>query len=98
MLANIYNTLLDANESELQEVVPDPEFFASVDENIAAHRAIVDAIAAGSVEQTRAAIHAHEAFFFVPKADRPIGPARTAARAKKPRRARTLRRAPALAG
>lgn len=69
VLGNLYCTLLDANESELQDVVPDPQFSTTVEENLAAHRAIVEAIAAGSPERARSAIEAHQAFFFNPSAD-----------------------------
>lgn len=78
ILGNLYNTLLDASESELQDVIPHPSFVATVDDNLAAHRAIVDAIAARSPEQVRAAIRSHEAFFVVSNGDRPLLPARTA--------------------
>lgn len=82
ILGNLYNTLLDASEAELQDVFPDPSFVAMVDENLAAHRAIVDAIAGGSAERVRAAIRAHEAFFVVTNGDRPVLPARPAAARK----------------
>lgn len=75
VLGNLYCTLLDANEAELQDVVPSPEFGATVSENLAAHREIVDAIISGSEERTRRAIATHEAFFFQPSGDRPIIPA-----------------------
>ncbi len=63
ILGNLYNTLLDASESELRDVAPHPSFAATVDANVAAHRAIVDAIALASDERVHAAIRAHEAFF-----------------------------------
>jgi len=72
ILGNLYNTLLDASESELHDVVPHPSFAATVDENVAAHRAIVDAIALASDEHVRAAIRAHEVFFVVSNGDRPV--------------------------
>ena len=77
VLGNLYITLLDASESELEDVFPHPSFAATVDDNIAAHRAIVDAIAARSDERVRAAIRAHEAFFVVTNGDRPLLPAAT---------------------
>jgi len=72
ILGNLYNTLLDASESELHDVAPHPSFAATVGENVAAHRAIVDAIAQASDERVRAAIRAHEAFFVVTNGDRPV--------------------------
>jgi DNA-binding FadR family transcriptional regulator len=72
ILGNLYNTLLDASESELHGVIPQPSFAATVDDNVAAHRAIVDAIAQASDERVRAAIRAHEAFFVVSNGDRPV--------------------------
>jgi DNA-binding FadR family transcriptional regulator len=75
VLGNLYRTLLDANESELHDVTPDPRFSQSVDANLSAHRAIVEAIASGSRERVNAAIAAHEAFFFDPPVDRPVLPA-----------------------
>lgn len=72
ILGNLYVTLLDASESQLKDVFPDPSFVAMVDENLAAHRAIVDAIAAKSDDGVRAAIRAHEAFFVVTNGDRPV--------------------------
>ena len=80
VLGNLYNTLLDASESELQDVVPDSDFATTVDQNVAAHRAIVDAIAAGSEERVRAAIRAHEAFFILPAVDVPLVPSTKARR------------------
>lgn len=74
ILGNLYVTLLDASESELQDVFPDPSFVAEVDANLAAHRAIVDAIAAASDRRVREAIRAHEAFFVVTNGDRPVLP------------------------
>jgi DNA-binding FadR family transcriptional regulator len=74
ILGNLYNTLLDASESELQDVFPHPSFVATVDDNLAAHRAIVDAIAARSDDRVRAAIRSHEAFFVVTNGDRPLLP------------------------
>jgi DNA-binding FadR family transcriptional regulator len=75
VLGNLYNTLLDASESELHDVSPHPSFAATVDQNVAAHRAIVDAIAQASDDRVRAAIRAHEAFFVVINGDRPLLPA-----------------------
>jgi DNA-binding FadR family transcriptional regulator len=75
ILGNLYTTLLDASETQLREIVPHPSFEATVDENLAAHRALVDAIAAGSEEQVRAAVHCHERFFVVSNPDRPLVPA-----------------------
>jgi DNA-binding FadR family transcriptional regulator len=72
ILGNLYNTLLDASEAELQDVFPHPSFVATVDDNLAAHRAIVDAIVAGSPALVREAIRAHEAFFVVTNGDRPV--------------------------
>jgi DNA-binding FadR family transcriptional regulator len=77
VLGNLYNTLLDANEHELRDAVPDPEFMESVDENLATHRAIVEAIARSSEDEVQIALAAHEAFFFVPKSDRAVIPVLT---------------------
>jgi DNA-binding FadR family transcriptional regulator len=74
ILGNLYTTLLDASESQLREVVPHPTFESTVDENLAAHRALVEAIAAGSDELVAAAVHRHETFFVVSNPDRPLVP------------------------
>ncbi len=75
ILGNLYTTLLDASESQMREAAPHPTFAATVDENLAAHRALVAAIAAGSEEQVRAAVHYHETYFVVSNPDRPLVPA-----------------------
>lgn len=74
ILGNLYTTLLDASESQLREV-PHPTFAATVDANLAAHRALVAAIAAGSEELVRAAVHRHETYFVVSNPDRELVPA-----------------------
>ncbi len=76
ILGNLYLTLLDASETQLREV-PHPSFAATVDENLAAHQALVAAIAAGSEEAVRAAAHRHETYFVVSNPDRPIVPGTT---------------------
>jgi DNA-binding FadR family transcriptional regulator len=59
LLANLYITLLDANEPQPGIVVPDR------------YRTAQPAIASGSVERARAAVAAHEAFF-APVNDKPL--------------------------
>ncbi len=76
VLGNLYGTLLDANESELRDVNPAPEFAAHVQHNLAVHRQLVAAIAAGSEEAARRAVSAHHAFIRQRPADRPMIPAR----------------------
>lgn len=98
VLGNLYCTLLDANEAELKDVVPSPRFAATVAENLAAHRAIVDAIAQGSVEHARRAMEAHQAFFFLPESDRTVIPAKLPPRrTQEGRHVRIPRHAPASA-
>lgn len=63
VLANLYITLLDANEPGPGIVVPDRHRSAHAKENLGAHTELVDAIASGSVERARRAHEAHEAFF-----------------------------------
>jgi len=76
VLGNLYGTLLDANESELRDVTPAPEFAANVEHNLDVHRQLVAAIAAGSEEHTRRAIRAHRAFIRQRPPDRPLIPPR----------------------
>jgi DNA-binding FadR family transcriptional regulator len=71
VLANLYITLLDANEPQPGLVVPDRYRTADTDENLIAHVELVAAIASGSVERARAAVAAHEAFF-APVNDKPL--------------------------
>ncbi|HEX3464711.1 MAG TPA: FCD domain-containing protein [Candidatus Elarobacter sp.] len=63
VLANLYITLLDANEPAPGMAVPDRQRAANAQENLVAHTELVDAIASGSRERARRAVHAHEAFF-----------------------------------
>jgi DNA-binding FadR family transcriptional regulator len=72
VLANLYITLLDANEPQPGLVVPDRQRTAHATENLVAHETLVDAIASGSAERARAAVTAHEAFF-APVDDQPLG-------------------------
>lgn len=76
VLGNLYCTLLDANEAELKDVMPSPQFAATVAENLAAHRAIAEAIADGSIEAAKRAMEAHQAFFSLRDANRTIIPAK----------------------
>jgi DNA-binding FadR family transcriptional regulator len=71
VLANLYMTLLDANEPQPGLVVPDRHRTAHAEENLVAHEALVEAIASGSAERSRAAVTAHEAFF-APVTDTPL--------------------------
>jgi len=61
VLRNLYCTLLDANESELRDVQPDPAFAEYVKANLAAHGEIVAAIAAGDAARARVAVARHAA-------------------------------------
>jgi DNA-binding FadR family transcriptional regulator len=74
ILGNLYTTLLDAHESQVREG-PHPSFEATVDDNLAAHRALVAAIADGSEERVRDAVHTHETYFVVSNPDRALVPA-----------------------
>ncbi|MBV9440088.1 MAG: FadR family transcriptional regulator [Candidatus Eremiobacteraeota bacterium] len=80
VLANLYITLLDANEPGPGVVAPDRERTTNAAENLGTHRELVDAIASGSAERARAAVARHERFF-VPLSDRVAG---ARARAAKP--------------
>lgn len=84
VLANLYTTLLEANEPGPGFVVPDRRRIADAKDNLVAHRELIEAIASGSAERARKAVGAHEAFF-APVSDKPL-PLRSAA-------ARTSRRA-----
>lgn len=97
VLGNLYCTLLDANESELRDVSPDPEFAATVETNLAGHRQLVAAIAQGSEELVKSAVSVHQAFFRIaPTIDRPVIPAKSPpAQTRRRRRARIPRRVPA---
>jgi GntR family transcriptional regulator, transcriptional repressor for pyruvate dehydrogenase complex len=80
VLANLYITLLDANEPASGMAIPDRHRAANAEENLIAHTELVDAIASGSRDRARIAVQAHEAFF-APVDDKPLGVARgTAAR------------------
>ena len=73
VLGNLYITLLDANEPQPGIAVPDRFREADNEENLLAHRELVEAIASGNVDRARRAIAAHEAFF-APVNDRPLIP------------------------
>ena len=73
VLANLYITLLDANEPQPGLVVEDRHRTAHPEENLVAHVELVEAIASGSVDRARAAVTAHEAFF-APVNDAPLRP------------------------
>jgi GntR family transcriptional repressor for pyruvate dehydrogenase complex len=75
VLANLYITLLDANEPGPGFVIPDRYRVAHADENLIAHTELIEAIASGSVERARAAVAAHESFF-APVNDKPLQPLR----------------------
>ena len=77
VLGSLYRTLLDANESELRDVSPGPQFAATVEQNLDVHRQLVAAIAEGSEERVRRAIRAHQAFFREMPTDRPLIPAKS---------------------
>ncbi|MEA2687891.1 MAG: GntR family transcriptional regulator, transcriptional repressor for pyruvate dehydrogenase complex [Candidatus Eremiobacteraeota bacterium] len=77
VLANLYVTLLDANEPGPGVAIPDRHRVANAEENLIAHTELVDAIASGSRERARNAVKAHEAFF-APVDDKPLGPVRVA--------------------
>jgi DNA-binding FadR family transcriptional regulator len=79
VLGNLYGTLLDANEAELRGTTPTPLFASDVQHNLDVHRQLVAAIAAGSEEQARRAVRAHQAFIRQRPADRPLIPARPVA-------------------
>lgn len=95
ILANLYITLLDANEPGPGFAIPDRHRVANAEENLVAHTELIDAIASGSVERARNAVAAHEAFF-APVNDAPLLPERGATPGKRPAPpARARRRAPA---
>jgi DNA-binding FadR family transcriptional regulator len=84
VLANLYVTLLDANEPGPGVVAPDRERVANAEENLTAHVELVEAIGSGSGERARRAVAAHEGFF-APSAERAAIASRpTAARRKAP--------------
>jgi DNA-binding FadR family transcriptional regulator len=85
VLANLYATLLEANEPGPGFVVPDRHRSADAKDNLGAHRELVDAIASGSPERARKAVGAHEAFF-APVTDKPLQPAPASARTSRPAR------------
>jgi DNA-binding FadR family transcriptional regulator len=81
VLANLYATLLEANEPQPGMVVPDRGRLTDAKENLGAHRELVDAIASGSAERARKAVGAHEAFF-APVTDKPLPTAKISRRAR----------------
>jgi DNA-binding FadR family transcriptional regulator len=81
VLANLYTTLLEANEPQPGVVVPDRRRLTDAKENLGAHRELIDAIASGSAERARRAVGAHEAFF-APVTDKPLPTAKTSRRAR----------------
>jgi GntR family transcriptional regulator, transcriptional repressor for pyruvate dehydrogenase complex len=87
VLANLYITLLDANEPGPGFVLPDRHRSAHAAENLVAHTELIDAIASGSGERARHAVAAHEGFF-APVNDKPLLPDRASTR---PRRGATTR-------
>jgi DNA-binding FadR family transcriptional regulator len=93
VLANLYITLLDANEPGPGVAAPDRHRAANAEENLVAHTELVEAIASGSLERARRAVASHEAFF-APVNDQPLLPTRTPRRrrARAPRRVRASAR------
>jgi DNA-binding FadR family transcriptional regulator len=85
VLANLYATLLEANEPGPGVVAPDRHRIAGAKDNLGAHRELVDAIASGSPERARKAVGAHEAFF-APVSDKPLQPGGAVARTSRPAR------------
>ena len=81
VLANLYTTLLEANEPQPGMIVPDRRRAADAKDNLVAHRELIDAIASGSAERARKAVVAHEAFF-APVTDLPLPTAKTSRRAR----------------
>jgi DNA-binding FadR family transcriptional regulator len=81
LLADLYVTLLDANEPQPGTLMPDRHRTAPPAENLIAHEELVAAIASGSVVRARAAVAAHEAFF-APVNDQPLRAVRTSRRAR----------------
>ena len=91
VLANLYITLLDANEPGPGVVIPDRHRVAHAADNLVAHTELIDAIASGSIERAREAVVSHEAFF-APVNDKPLQPLRLRALPQKTSaRARTTR-------
>ena len=85
VLANLYVTLLDANEPQPGVLLPDRYRAANARENLIAHTELVDAIASGSSDRARRAVAAHEAFF-APVNDRPMQPERALPKRVRPKR------------
>jgi GntR family transcriptional repressor for pyruvate dehydrogenase complex len=71
VLANLYITLLDANEPAPGFAIPDRHRVANAAENLVAHTELIEAIASGSQERARRAVEAHEGFF-APVNDKPL--------------------------
>jgi DNA-binding FadR family transcriptional regulator len=84
VLANLYVTLLDANEPGPGVVAPDRERVANAEENLTAHIELVEAISSGSVERARRAVADHEGFF-VSSPERAPVPSRAATTRHRPR-------------
>jgi DNA-binding FadR family transcriptional regulator len=78
VLANLYITLLDANEPGPGLAIADRRRDANAQENLVAHAELIDAIASGSQERARRAVEAHEGFF-APVNDTPLRPDRSEA-------------------
>jgi DNA-binding FadR family transcriptional regulator len=92
VLANLYITLLDANEPGPGFTVPDRHRVANASVNLVAHAELIEAIASGSQERASRAVEAHEAFF-APVSDSPLRPTRAETRTPTDRRAPAPRRA-----
>src|SRR5471030_2875597 len=82
VLANLYITLLDANEPAPGVALPDRKRSATATENLLAHQELVNAISSGSLERARLAVEAHEAFF-APETEKQTAPERGAAQIKR---------------
>jgi DNA-binding FadR family transcriptional regulator len=85
ILANLYITLLDANEPGPGFTIPDRHRVANAQENLVAHTELIDAIASGSQERALRAVEAHEGFF-APVNDKPLRPDRGTARSRNGKR------------
>lgn len=82
VLANLYITLLDANEPGPGFAIPDRHRIADAAENLVAHTELINAIASGSQQRARRAVEAHEGFF-APVNDKPLRPQRRRVPAKR---------------
>jgi GntR family transcriptional regulator, transcriptional repressor for pyruvate dehydrogenase complex len=63
VLANLYITLLDANEPSTGVVFPDRRRQTDASQNLVAHTELINAIASRSQQRARRAVEAHESYF-----------------------------------